>query len=162
MLGSGDLERFIQQHAIAARLVPLGIPTATVDRAAAAVGTTPDNIVKSLMFLVDGEPVVVIACGRGRVDSRAIASHFGMARKRIKLADSQTVVETTGFAVGSLPPFGHKRALRTLIDRQVLTRKDVFAGGGAVSALLRLSPDEIVRVTGGVVLPLVAASGEDA
>jgi prolyl-tRNA editing enzyme YbaK/EbsC (Cys-tRNA(Pro) deacylase) len=162
VLNSHDLQRFIREHSVAASLVPLDSPTPTVDRAAAAVGAVPDDIVKSLMFLVDGEPVVAIACGLGRVDTRAIASHFEVPRKRVRLADAPAVLETTGFEVGSLPPFGHLRALTTLIDRQVLGREEVFAGGGEVNALLRISPREIVRVSGGVVLPLVTRGGGDA
>jgi prolyl-tRNA editing enzyme YbaK/EbsC (Cys-tRNA(Pro) deacylase) len=105
---------------------------------------------------------VAIACGLGRVDTRVIASHFDVPRKRVRLADAPTVLETTGFEVGALPPFGHLRALTTLIDKHVLGREEVYAGGGEVNALLRISPGEIMRASGGVVLPLVTAGGEDA
>jgi prolyl-tRNA editing enzyme YbaK/EbsC (Cys-tRNA(Pro) deacylase) len=61
------------------------------------------------------------------------------------LADAPTVLDLTGFPVGTVPPFGHKTRLRTLIDAGVLAQSEVYAGGGAIDALLRIAPGEIVR-----------------
>lgn len=154
MLTASDLARFIQRNAVAAEVIHLPVHTPTVDLAARAVHASPDSIVKSLLFLVSGKPALVIACGLSRVDSRSVAAHFGVGRKQVTLADAEVVLTATGYPVGALPPFGHLQRIPTLIDRRVLLQPEVYAGGGSVDALVRVSPGEIVRLTGAVTLDL--------
>jgi prolyl-tRNA editing enzyme YbaK/EbsC (Cys-tRNA(Pro) deacylase) len=154
MLTASDLAHFVEQNAVAAEVIHLPVHTPTVEQAARAVNSSPNRIVKSLLFLVSGKPTLAIACGPSRVDSRAIAAHFGVAHKQVTLADAEAVLTETGYPVGALPPFGHLRPLPTVIDRRVLLQSEVFAGGGSVDALVRVSPGEIVRLTGAVPLDL--------
>jgi prolyl-tRNA editing enzyme YbaK/EbsC (Cys-tRNA(Pro) deacylase) len=81
------------------------------------------------------------------VDYKRVADTLGLSRKRLKLADAPAVLGITGFPVGTVPPFGHKTRLRTLIDAGVLAQPEVCAGGGAIDALVRIAPAEIVRAT---------------
>jgi prolyl-tRNA editing enzyme YbaK/EbsC (Cys-tRNA(Pro) deacylase) len=147
-----DLEAFLAAHTLAGELLRLQAHTPTVEAAAQVMGTTVDRIVKSLLFLVDradGElhPVLVIATGTSRVDYKLVAGCLGVSRKRVKLADAASVQSFTGYPVGAVPPFGHPSPLPTLIDRRVLAQPEVYAGGGAADALLRIAPAEIVRAT---------------
>jgi len=153
-LTAGDLERHLRDRHVDAVLLHLPVLTPTVEQAARAVGTSTDDIVKSLLFLVDGRAVVAITCGLGRVDARALAARFSVGRKRVKLAEPEVVLMTTGFPVGGLPPFGHRRALPTLIDRRVLARSLVYAGGGSDRALVRITPQELLRATQGEIVDL--------
>ncbi|MGD2253918.1 MAG: YbaK/EbsC family protein [Anaerolineales bacterium] len=155
MLDSTDLKAFLHRRQLEAEVVSLAEHTPTVEAAARAVKTVPDRIVKSLLFLVDGEPVVAIACGLSPVDRRTIALHYGVGRKRVKLADAETVLEITGYPVGAMPPFGHRQALPTLIDKRVLRQPEVYAGGGQIDTLLRISPEAIARVTSAIELDLI-------
>lgn len=155
MLTNKDLERFIQERGVHAELLHLSVPTPTVEDAAEAVGARPEQVVKSLLFMVDDQPVVAIACGTSRVDRRPIAAHFGVGRKRVKLGDAEAVLETTGYPIGAMPPFGQKRRLLTLIDQRVMEHEQVFAGGGAVDTLMRVDPAEILRITEAVQLDLL-------
>ncbi|MGD8554087.1 MAG: YbaK/EbsC family protein [Anaerolineales bacterium] len=155
MLDSSDLAAFLDQRQIEAEVVILPEHTPTVEDAARAVKTVPDRIVKSLLFLVDGEPVVAIACGLSHVDRRTISLHYGVGRKRVKLADAETVLNVTGYPVGAMPPFGHRQALPTLMDKRVLLQPEVYAGGGQIDALLRISPGAILRVTSAIELDLI-------
>lgn len=154
MLSPEDLQRFILAHNIQAEMLFLDSLTPTVESAAQAVGTEPENIVKTILFLVDGKPVLVIACGQARIDSRAIAARYGVGRKRIKLASQEVVLRETGYEVGAMPPFGHLKPIETLIDRRVLERAEVFAGGGSEQTLIRLSPQVILQMTEAHVLDL--------
>jgi prolyl-tRNA editing enzyme YbaK/EbsC (Cys-tRNA(Pro) deacylase) len=126
----------------------LSADTPTVDRAAAAVGTTPERIVKSLLFLVSGEPLLVIALGPENVDRRAIGRYMRVGRKKVSLADPGTVLSITGYPVGALPPFGHRVPIRTLVDGKVTGPPLIYAGGGSTRALLRMEPAELLRVCG--------------
>ena len=155
VLDSEDVARWIEAHQVVAEVVHLPTHTPTVELAAQAVGTDPDRIVKSLLFLVEGRPLVVVACGVGRVDQRAIASWFGVGRKRVRLASPAEVLAATGYPIGALPPFGHRQPLPTLIDRRALVHPEVYAGGGSIDALVRLNPADIQRLTGAAVADLV-------
>ena len=160
VLGPEDLRQFLALHQVEAEILRLESETPTVQAAARAVGTTPERIVKSLLFLVEGRPVFAIACGPDRVDSRALARRFGVGRKRVRLADGETVQRVTGYPIGAVPPFGHRQPLTTLIDRRVLEHDEVYAGGGGIDALVRVSPQDILRLTGAEVLDLRPAEGE--
>lgn len=148
-----DLVHFIQQKAIAAELVfPLDA-TPTVPLAAQALGCQPDQIIKSVLFLIKGDApwatALVIANGVAPIDFRKLAVVFGVGRKRIRLATADEVLARTGFAAGGVPPFGFDQPLATFIDRGVLAWPEVFGGGGDDQTLLRVAPDELLRATGG-------------
>lgn len=153
-LTSTDLQTFMQEQGVHGEMLHLDVPTPTVETAAQAVGTQPERIVKSLLFVIDGEPVLAITCGTSYVDRRAIAAIYAVGRKRVKLAPAETVLEISGYEVGAMPPFGHLRKLPTLLDRGVLLHPEVYAGGGAENALVRLEPVEILRVTQAQVMDL--------
>lgn len=148
-MNSTDLAAFISAHNITAEIVHIGTHTPTVETAAQALGVHPDQIVKSILCLADGSPILVIASGTARIDLKRLADSLDLARKRVKMADAPTVFEISGFEVGAMPPFGHKAKLRTLIDRRVFDQPEVYGGGGEVDAMMRLTPAEISRVTGG-------------
>ena len=160
-LGSVDLQAFMKARHIQGELLHLDSPTPTVETAAVAVGAQPEQIVKSILFLVDGQPVLAITCGTSYVERRAIAARFGVGRKKVKLAAPETVAEVTGFLVGAMPPFGHRQPLLTLIDQRVLERPVVYAGGGSDYDLLRLDPRTILQVTQGEVLDLITPPGSE-
>jgi len=155
-----DLQRFLDQHQIAAEILPMAEDTPTVLDAARALGVKEEQIIKSLLFLVagypqgaefakrDGQPILVIASGTGKVDSRQIARHLGVGRKKVKMARPEQALEITGYAVGAMPPFGHQTRLHTIVDPGVVVHPEIFGGGGEINAMLRLTPEELLRVTG--------------
>lgn len=153
-LGAPDLQAFLQARGIPGEILHLEVPTPTVESAAVAVGAAPEQIIKSILFLVDGRPVLAVACGTSAIDQKAIAQYFGVGRKRVKLAPPEQVLETSGYEVGAMPPFGHRQPLSTLIDVQVLELSQAYAGGGAENALLHLNPRNIQLATGAVILKL--------
>lgn len=164
MLTSADLLSFIAAHQLSAELVSLTVPTETVLEAARALNTSPEQIVKSILLLVDDQPVLAIAGGVAHIDKRKVAAYFGVGRKKVRIADPQAVLEITGYPVGAMPPFGHQRPLPTLVDPGLLEMVEVFAGGGELNALLRLAPGEILRQEGAVALGIlenVAGAGDD-
>lgn len=152
-----DLSAFITAHGIAAEFVTPEAPTPTVETAAAAVGTTPDRIIKSVLFLIRDRPVLAIAGGLDYINRRSIAARFGVGQKQVRLAGAGDVERITGYPVGGVPPFGYPAPVETLVDPAVLAQPVVYGGGGDHNTLIRLSPDEIRRVTNAEILPLTEA-----
>lgn len=148
MLNSQDLTIFISENAIAAEIVPLTTETLTVPAAAAALGISTDQIVKSILFLVNGDPLLVVASGSARIDYKKLADHLGLSRRRIKLATAEQVLDIAGFMVGTVPPFGHKRPFSTVVETAVYDQTTVYGGGGEVHALVRVDTIELKRVVG--------------
>jgi len=144
----------VQEALVAAgvesRVVELPASTRTAREAAAAVGCSVAQIAKSLVFrgAESGRPVLVIASGTNRVDEKAVAGHLG---EPVQMADPEFVRKTTGFAIGGIPPCGHPRQLTTLIDRDLLEFETLWAAAGTPNAVFRLTPDELIRLAGGLV-----------
>jgi Cys-tRNA(Pro) deacylase len=147
MLSSQDLQKFIDQNQISAEILPMEEDTPTVPDAAQALGVEENQIIKSLVFLVDGQPTLVIANGTHKVDNRLVARHYGVGRKRAKMARPEQALEVTGYVVGAMPPFGHRTPLRTIVDPGVVAHQEIFGGGGEIDAMLRMRPEELLRVT---------------
>ena len=156
MLTSEHVRTFLDENKIEGEIFSLEETVSTVDEAAQAVGAHPEQIVKSLLFTVDDQPILVIACGPQRVPADAIAAHCGVPPKQVKLASPSVVIDATGYQVGTVPPFGHRQPVQTLVDKQVLKQEYVYAGGGGHRVLIRFSPGDILRVTPAEIIDLHA------
>jgi prolyl-tRNA editing enzyme YbaK/EbsC (Cys-tRNA(Pro) deacylase) len=156
MLTDHDLQTFLTQHRIAAKLVYPGLPTPTVPDAAKALGVDSAQIIKSLVFLFDEAPHLIIAAGETRIDYKKLAEAAGLSRRRVKMASPEEALTLSGFEVGAMPPFGHKQVLRTFIDTNSVHAGYgiYYCGGGTKSALLELSLTTLLEVTKARVLPL--------
>ncbi len=154
MLTTDDLEAWLHAHGVAAEIVRLPAPTSTVQAAAEALGVPEDQILKTVVFLVAGEPLLVVARGAARVETRRLARHLGVGRKKVRVARPEEVLEATGYPAGAVPPCGHRHALRTLVDARVLLLPVAYAGGGAHNALLRITPEALLEATGAEVVAL--------
>jgi prolyl-tRNA editing enzyme YbaK/EbsC (Cys-tRNA(Pro) deacylase) len=128
-----------------AQVITLPARTATAAEAAAAVGADVAAIAKSLLFLAGGEPVLVIASGAHRVSERRLAA---LAGDPVRRPDADTVRRLTGFPVGGVPPVGHERPLRTLLDADLLGHPRIWAAGGTPHALFAIGPHDLVRLAG--------------
>lgn len=150
-MDANDLQRFIDEQGIDAEMVLLQEMTPTVEAAAEAVDVRPAQIVKSVLFVIredDGSrrPQLVVTNGLSRVDYRALAGYLDISRKRVRLARADEVQAMTGYDVGTVPPFGHIAPVPTVLDETVTKQRDVYAGGGSISALIRLTVAELQRV----------------
>jgi len=154
-----DLMAWVAERGVNARLVVPGAPTPTVPEAAAALGVRTEQVLKSLVFLVQGTPTLVIAAGEDRVRYPALAAHYGISRRQLRMASPEEALAITGYQVGAMPPFGHAQPLATVVDaRRVVAGRLVYAGGGSRSALLEIETDELLRVTSARSLELTAPS----
>lgn len=159
-LGEGDVARYIERHRLDAELVYPTSPTPTVPDAARALGVEPGSIVKSLLFLVRGdegaeEAVLAITAGEARVAYPRLAQVLDVSRRRVRLASAVETLTISGYAVGGVPPFGHRAPLPTLVDSLSVARgSTVYGGGGSDRALLRVPVDTLLDATGARYVPL--------
>jgi len=123
--------------------------TRTAQEAAQAVGGSLGQIAKSMVFLADGRPVLVLTSGPNRVDTAKVARHLGAGRVRRASADE--VRSATGFAIGGVPPFGHSRPLTVLFDRDLLQFETVWAAAGTPNAVFPIEPQRLAEASGAVV-----------
>lgn len=154
MLNSTTLARFIKEQGIQAEILHLTAVTPTVAAAAAVMGVDPDQIIKSVLFLADDAPVLVVNNGLARVAWKRLADYLEVSRRRLKTAVPDQVLAITGYPVGAVPPFGHKAPLRTVVDTAVYNHPIVYGGGGEVHALMHLSTTELRRIVGHETAPL--------
>ena len=123
--------------------------TRTAQEAAQAVGASVGQIAKSMVFLADGKPVLVLTSGPNRVDTAKVARHLGASQVRRASADE--VRSATGFAIGGVPPFGHVRSLTVLFDRDLLQFETVWGAAGTPNAMFAIQPQRLADASGAVV-----------
>lgn len=132
--------------------------TRTAQDAADAIGCTVGQIVKSLLFVVAGQPTMALVSGSNQLDEKKLAGLCGVGRKQVKRADADTARQATGFAIGGVPPFGHATLLPVYIDADFLQFEVIWAAAGTPNAVFAITPAELVRATGGAVADLKAVS----
>jgi prolyl-tRNA editing enzyme YbaK/EbsC (Cys-tRNA(Pro) deacylase) len=131
------------------QVVEFDASTRTSEDAAAAIGCTVAEIAKSLVFkAASGRPVLVIASGTNRVDEKKVRALLG---EKIARADADFVREATGYAIGGVPPLAHATAPVVLIDGDLEAFATIWAAAGTPNAVFRLTPADLVRLTGGQV-----------
>jgi prolyl-tRNA editing enzyme YbaK/EbsC (Cys-tRNA(Pro) deacylase) len=130
------------------RHIPDGARTAA--EAAAAVGVEVGAIANSLVFVADGEPILVMTSGGHRVDTSALAERIGVAE--VGRATPEIVKAATGQVIGGVAPVGHPAPLRTYVDPVLETFPEIWAAAGHSHAVFPLTYAELVRITGGTVV----------
>lgn len=132
------------------RSFPAGTKTAA--DAAAAIDVMVGQIVKSLVFLVDGKPVMALVSGDKKLHESLLAAATGGTR--VDRPDADAVRAATGFPIGGVPPIGHP--LPVFVDESLLAYDEVWAAAGTWTEVFPIAPGELVRLTGGRVCPLSA------
>ncbi|MGW2822212.1 YbaK/EbsC family protein [Streptomyces sp. NPDC001443] len=120
--------------------------TRTAEEAAAAIGCELSQICKSLIFAADGVPVLVLMDGASRVDLELVREELGAAK--VTRARADVVRETTGYAIGGVPPFGHRTATRVLADRSLLAHDVVWAAAGTPYSVFPMEPKTLITQAG--------------
>ena len=130
--------------------------TRTAADAAAAIGCTVAQIAKSMIFRAaeSDRPVLVIASGSVRVDAKKVASLLG---EKVKRASPEFVRDNTGYAIGGVPPVAHRVEPIVLIDETLFNLECLWAAAGTPNAVFRLLPEDLSRLTAGVVADIAEA-----
>ncbi|HMM81671.1 MAG TPA: YbaK/EbsC family protein [Terrimesophilobacter sp.] len=130
------------------QVVTMDQSTHTALEAAQAVGCEVGAIVKSLVLLADGKPLIALVSGPNRVDMALLGRELGAT---VTMSDARQVKEMTGYSIGGVPPFGHTERLRTVIDADLLRYEHVWAAAGTSTAVFSIDPDSLIELTAGEV-----------
>jgi len=150
-----NLADFILEHDLQAEMVSPGAHMPTVDAAAAAMKVPPGQIFKSVLFQAkDGQCVMVIACGNGRVDLERVQAITGF--QGLRLAKPDVVFAKTGYPAGGTPPVGHREKFRVIVDTRVAAQEWGYAGGGGPELLVKIKSADIIRLNNAEVHDVVA------
>jgi prolyl-tRNA editing enzyme YbaK/EbsC (Cys-tRNA(Pro) deacylase) len=133
--------------------------TATSQQAADNIGCELGQIVKSICFIVDGQPVLVLASGDQKVDDRKLAEAYDVSRKKVSVATPEQLVEVWGYEPGSVPPFGHRSRIPTFIDSTLRRFDTLYAAGGAHNAIFPITLPQLIAATGGEIRFVVRPQG---
>jgi prolyl-tRNA editing enzyme YbaK/EbsC (Cys-tRNA(Pro) deacylase) len=138
------------------KVIALEQSARTSAQAASAVGCKVDQIAKSLVFRgADSQrAVLVIASGANRVDEVKVAA---LIAEPVGRADADFVRQRTGFAIGGVAPVAHAEPLTILIDEDLMRWPEIWAAAGHPNTVFKLTPDDLVRLTGGRVAPVKAS-----
>jgi len=120
--------------------------TRTAEDAARAIGVQVGQIVKSLVFIADERPLLCLVSGSNRLDTGRLAATLDVTT--VRRADANEVRETTGYAVGGVPPFGHDRELAIYCDRDLLQYEVVWAAAGTPDTVFAITPEALIDACG--------------
>lgn len=143
----------LRQQGYALSVIEMPQTTRSAREAAQAIGCRVEQIAKSLVFrgAQTGRAFLVIASGSNRVNEGLLEGVWG---EPVEKPDADFVLAQTGYSIGGVPPLGHRRALPTYIDQDLLQYAEIWAAAGTPFAVFRLTPQELVQMTGGSVLAI--------
>lgn len=133
----------LRELGVETEIVEFSESTHTAAEAAAAVGATVGQIVKSLVFMAGAQPILALVSGAHQVDTARLSAEAGAPITR---ANADIVRSATGFAIGGVPPVGHASALPTYCDAALQQYELVWAAAGTPNAVFAITPAELIRV----------------
>ena len=151
------IQRHLREAGLTASVQQLPDSTRTAVDAAAAVGCEVGAIASSLLFLADGDPLLVMTSGRHRVDTDVLAAEVGATT--ISMASAKQVRAVTGQAIGGVAPIGHPAPVRTVIDVALSAYDTVWVAAGTPHTVVPLSPVQVAALTGGAQVQVAARPG---
>lgn len=144
------VEKFLADHGVVGVVRVLADSTRTAEEAASALGCSPAQIIKSIIFRakVSDRPVLVLTCGDRRVNEKKVAALIG---EKIGRADAQFVQARTGFAVGGVPPFAHNEQPIVVVDSSVQRFDRVWGSAGSAHSMVEINTKALIRLVDGPV-----------
>lgn len=147
MRDASDVERTAEELKISATLHGSLEDASTVEAAAESLGIEPTSIGKSIVLMVQDEaPVIVVIRGPDQVDMEKVAEHVDADPDEVRMAKPDEVEDHTGYRIGGVPPLGHKRPLRTLLDERLLQEGTLYVGGGSEDVLLEIDAADLRKL----------------
>lgn len=151
-----DVQAAIDLFDPSIRILFFETTTATSQQAADNIGCALGQIVKSLCFMVDVQPIAVLTSGDQRVDDRKLASLYNVGRKKVKAATPEECVRIWGYLPGGVAPKPYRTSnIPVYIDAALQRYQQVYAAGGAHNAIFPISLQQLIAWTGGQIMDVV-------
>jgi len=145
------VQEALRARGIATEVRQFSESTRTAAEAAAAIGTTVGQIVKSLVFLAGEDPILALVSGTNRL---ALSRLSALVGRTVDKADASAVRTATGYAIGGVPLVGFPAPIRTFLDRDLLQYAEVWAAAGTPHHVFPITPDDLARITSATVADL--------
>ncbi|MCL4247876.1 MAG: YbaK/EbsC family protein [Anaerolineae bacterium] len=159
---SEHVQTALDQHGLGVKIHHFETTTATSQQAADNIGCQLGQIIKSIAFIVDDRPILVLTSGDQRVDDKKIAALYNVGRKKVRVATPEQMVDIYGYAPGSMPPLAHRTdGLDIYIDETLQRFDQLYAAGGAHNAIFPITLEQLEQVSGGKLADIVKASSND-
>jgi len=152
------VERSLTANGVTPRTRWFDESTSTAVEAAGALGVQLGAIVKSLLFMLDDELILILASGAHRVDTELLGEELGGTLSR---ASASAVKQSTGQSIGGVAPLGHPETIRTVVDVTLADYDEVWASAGHPRAVFPTKFDELVRITHGTPARVVRGEAND-
>jgi Cys-tRNA(Pro) deacylase len=141
------VQNYLTAHGVASQVVQLDKSTRTAPMAAEAIGTELGSIVKSLIFVVDGQTTLALVAGDRRADLDKLSR--ALEAQEVRIASAEEVRDRTGFAIGGVPPVGHRQPVPTIIDQSLGRFATVYAAAGSPRAIFPIQFTQLLKLTQG-------------
>lgn len=135
----------LARFSLEGRIIETTESSATVELAARAVGTEPERIAKTLSYLVDDAPVLIVVAGDARVSNRAFKEAFGT---KARMIPADRVEQLVGHGVGGVCPFGVEVGVRVFLDASLRRFETVFPAAGSANSAVELTIRELELSSG--------------
>ena len=155
MRSTDRVQDYLTQHGVDSKVIELDKSTRTAQMAAGAIGTELGSIVKSLIFVADDQPVLALVAGDRRADLAKLGQV--LAANKVRIAKAEEVREKTGYAIGGVPPVGHRDPLPTVIDQSLGRFDTVYAAAGSPRAIFPIQYQKLLELTQGNVTDITEA-----
>ncbi|MBQ9155968.1 MAG: YbaK/EbsC family protein [Eubacterium sp.] len=132
--------QYLDERGMGDRVKEFEVSSATVELAAAAVGTEPARIAKSLTFLLEGKPIMILCAGDAKVNNKKYKDRF---QKKAKMLSRDQVIEMVGHDVGGVCPFGIKEGVDVYLDESLKRFDVVYPACGSGNSAVKLTPEEL-------------------
>ncbi len=143
--GEAEVRKFLNSHRVETQIHVFAESTENAFLAAEALGVELGQIVKSIIFLADGKPVLILMSGDMNSDTKKLKKLLGA--KKIRIADAATVLAVTGYPVGAVPPVAHRQAMPTYIDESLQRFSQIYPAAGTTSTMFVTTFEQLLKLT---------------
>ena len=152
--GDEEVRQFLTSHGLETQIHSFTESTENAYLAAEALGVELGQIVKSIVFLVDARPVLVLISGDMNVHTKKLKNLLGV--RKVRIADAETVEAITGYPVGAVPPVAHRQRIPTYLDESLKRFSKIYPAGGTTQNMFSTTFDELLRLTAAEVVDVAA------
>lgn len=143
--GEEKVRQFLNAHGLEVQIQSFTGSTENAYLAAQALGVEIGQIVKSVLFLADGEAVLVLMSGDMNVNTKKLKKLLGV--RKVRIADAETVVAVTGYSVGAVPPVAHRQTMRTYLDESLKRFSTIYPAAGTTKNMFPTNFDDLLKLT---------------